>query len=64
MPKMKTRSSVSKRFKKTGNGKVKRESAGRGHLFTGKSRKMKRRRRSGALLNKADYKRLIPYIQD
>jgi large subunit ribosomal protein L35 len=62
MPKQKTRKSVAKRFKKTGSGKLKRQSAGRGHLFTGKSRKQKRRRRAGGLVSKADEGRVMPYL--
>jgi large subunit ribosomal protein L35 len=57
MPKMKTRKSVAKRLKRTANGKLKRQGAGRGHLFTGKSTKQKRRRRAGGLVAKADMKR-------
>lgn len=62
MPKQKTRKSVAKRFKKTANGKIKRESAGRGHLFTNKSTKQKRRLRSGGLVADVDVKRLINYL--
>lgn len=62
MPKQKTRKSVAKRFKKTGTGKIKRASAGRGHLFTNKSTKQKRRLRSGALVSDADHARLINYL--
>lgn len=62
MPKQKTRKSVAKRFKKTANGKIKRGSAGRGHLFTNKSTKQKRRLRAGGLVDKADVKRLINYL--
>ncbi len=62
MPKQKTRKSVAKRFKKTATGKIKRESAGRGHLFTNKSSKQKRRLRAGALVADADVKRLIQYL--
>ena len=59
MPKMKTRKSVAKRFKKTGTGKIKRQSSSRGHLFTSKTRKQKRRLRAGGLVSKADEKRLL-----
>lgn len=57
MPKQKTRKSVAKRFKRTASGKLKRQGAGRGHLFTGKSSKQKRRRRAGGLVSKSDQKR-------
>ncbi len=62
MPKQKTRKSVAKRFKVTGTGKIKRESTGRGHLFTNKSSKQKRRLRKGGLVAKTDYKRIIDYM--
>ncbi len=62
MPKQKTRKSVAKRFKKTGTGKIKRESAGRGHLFTNKSTKQKRRLRAGNLVSDADYKRIVDHL--
>ena len=58
MPKQKTRKSVAKRFKITGTGKIKRSSAGRGHLLSGKTRKRKRQLRKGALVSASDYKRI------
>ncbi len=58
MPKMKTRKSIAKRFKRTASGKIKRSSAGRGHLFTNKSSKQKRRLRSGGLVSASDHKRI------
>jgi large subunit ribosomal protein L35 len=62
MPKQKTRKAVAKRFKLTASGKVKRASAGRGHLLSGKSRKRKRKLRSGALVSKGDMKRIVTQI--
>ena len=62
MPKQKTRKSVAKRFKKTATGKLKRASSGRGHLFTNKSTKQKRRLRKGGLVSAADHARLITYM--
>jgi large subunit ribosomal protein L35 len=59
MPKQKTRKSIAKRFKITATGKVKRTTAGRGHLLTGKSRKRKRQLRGGAILSGADRRRVI-----
>ncbi len=59
MPKMKTRKSVAKRFKLTAKGKVKRPSAGRGHLLSSKTRKRKRHLRRGALVSAADYRRIV-----
>jgi len=62
MPKQKTRKAVAKRVKVTGTGKIKRTTAGRGHLLTGKSRKRKRQLRGGAMLAGADYKRIITQL--
>ena len=59
MPKMKTRKSVAKRFKRTGAGKIKRTTACRGHLFTGKTRKRKRQLRKGNAVSPADFKRVL-----
>ena len=42
MPKLKTHKGCKKRFKKTKKGKVKRGTAGTGHLLTGKNGKKKR----------------------
>lgn len=58
MPKQKTRKSVAKRFKLTGRGKLKRTTAGRGHLLSGKSRKRKRQLRGGAMTSSADLARI------
>jgi large subunit ribosomal protein L35 len=43
MPKMKSHSGASKRFRLTGTGKVVRRKAGRRHLLTSKNRDRKRR---------------------
>jgi len=64
MPKMKTHSGASKRFKLTASGKVKRSHAFKRHILTSKSTKTKRRLRGGVILDKADQakiKRMIPY---
>ncbi|MCX7818290.1 MAG: 50S ribosomal protein L35 [Kiritimatiellae bacterium] len=58
MPKMKTRKSVAKRFKRTAGGKFRRTAAGRRHLLSGKSRKRKRQLRRGGLVSPADYRRI------
>ncbi len=42
MPKMKTNSGASKRFKKTASGKIKRKHAFKNHILTKKSKKRKR----------------------
>ncbi len=58
MPKQKTKKAVAKRFKKTATGKIKRSSSSRGHLFTSKSGKQKRRLRAGGLVSKPEQKRI------
>ncbi len=59
MPKMKTKKAIAKRFRKTASGHMKHTGAGRGHIFTTKSRKRKRHARRGSLLVKAEEKRLV-----
>jgi large subunit ribosomal protein L35 len=64
MPKLKTHSGASKRFKITGAGKIKRNKAYKSHLLTGKSSKRTRRLRKASLIGKTNYgniKRLLPY---
>ena len=64
MPKLKTRKSVAKRFRRTGTGKIKRSHAFRSHLLSGRSRNRKRRLRRPDLVSSAGeerIKRLIPY---
>ncbi len=65
MPKMKTRRSAAKRFKFTGNKKIKRSKAFRGgHLLGHKTSKRKRQLRKSTLVDKTDYKRvrkMLPY---
>ena len=64
MPKLKTNRSVAKRFRFTKSGKVKKRSAGRGHILGKKSRKRKRHLRRSSYLSGADAKkirRLLPY---
>ena len=58
MPKLKTRRAVAKRFKVTGNGKLKRSHAFVGHLLTKKSSKRKRNLRKSDLVNSADVSRM------
>lgn len=59
MPKMKSHSGAKKRFKKTGNGKVKRKKANKGHLLTKKSPKRKRQLRKSVVIDhNADRKRI------
>ena len=58
MPKMKSHSGASKRFKKTGTGKVKRNRSHTSHLFANKSQKQKRKLRKSAVVSSGDYKRI------
>ncbi len=59
MPKIKSRSSVTKRFKKTGKGKLKRGRAYTSHMFSNKSQKQKRQLRKSSLVSKAETKNII-----
>jgi large subunit ribosomal protein L35 len=54
MPKMKTKSSVKKRFKITGSGRVKAGKAFTSHMMMNKSKKMKRKARGTTTLCDAD----------
>jgi large subunit ribosomal protein L35 len=58
MPKQKSKKAIVKRFRKTASGRIKSSGAGRGHLFTNKSRKQKRRRRAGGYVSAVEQKRL------
>lgn len=55
---IKTRKSVSKRFKITGTGKVLFRGAGRRHLLQGKSSKRRRSLRKAAILGPTDAYRI------
>ena len=64
MPKMKTRRATAKRFRVTATGKLKRGRGNRSHLLTRRAANRMRRLRRGALVDKADerrIKRLLPY---
>ena len=64
MPKLKTHSGASKRFKKTGTGKVKRGHAFQRHILTSKDTKRKRQLDMPGMVSAADQpkvKRMIPY---
>ena len=64
MPKIKSHRGMAKRFKVTKGGKVKRGSAGRGHLLGHKKSNRKRKLRRGATAVKTDannIKKLLPY---
>ncbi len=55
--KMKTNRAAAKRFKLTASGKVKRNKAFHGHLFTAKSPKRLRSLRQASLVAKSDERR-------
>jgi len=57
MPKMKSKSSVTKRMRRTKTGKIKRNSAKTSHLFANKSTKSKRQSRKASYLKKGDVNR-------
>jgi large subunit ribosomal protein L35 len=56
MPKMKSHTGASKRFKVTGTGKVKREKANTSHILEKKNRKRKRRLHESALVDASQEK--------
>jgi large subunit ribosomal protein L35 len=56
MPKNKTHSGASKRFKVTGSGKLLRQKAGRRHLLEHKSSRLTRRLAGTTEVSKADTK--------
>ena len=64
MPKMKTKSSVKKRFKITASGKVKAGQAGKQHGMMKRSNKQIRNQRGTAVLSDPDarvVKKFMPY---
>jgi large subunit ribosomal protein L35 len=64
MPKLKTHKGASKRFKKTGTGKVVRNHAFARHILTSKPRSRKRKLRDSPVADAADQAKLklmIPY---
>lgn len=65
MPKLKTNKAVSKRFKITGTGKLKRMRSNKGHNVKDvKTAKRTRRLRKPTLVDKtmeANYKKVLPY---
>jgi large subunit ribosomal protein L35 len=58
MPKAKTHSGASKRFRRTGTGKIVREKAGRRHLLEHKSSKRTRRLEGRTVVSANDTKRV------
>jgi large subunit ribosomal protein L20 len=64
MPKLKTHKGASKRFKKTGTGKVVRGHAFARHILTSKTRSRKRKLKKSSVAdptNQPALKRMIPY---
>ena len=64
MPKMKSKSSATKRFARTGTGQIKRGQSHRRHILTKKPTKRKRQLREPAMVHPADaplLKRMMPY---
>jgi len=64
MSKLKTHKGISKRMKKTSNGKLKRSKAFRNHILTKKSAKRKRGLRQPGLVHESiekKYSKLLPY---
>jgi len=64
MPKLKTHKGASKRFKKTGTGKFKRNKAFARHILTSKSRSRKRQLHTAVVADATDQKKLetmLPY---
>jgi len=64
MPKLKTHKGASKRFKKTGTGKIVRGHSFARHILTSKARTRKRKLGQSVVADPADQaklKRMIPY---
>ncbi len=62
MPKIKTKSGATKRFKKTATGKIKRKKAYASHLLTKKGKKRKRNLRKSTLVDSTEVKRIKKMI--
>ena len=64
MPKMKTKSSVKKRFRLTASGKVRRQHAGKRHMMIKRTPKQIRNLRGTAIMDESDakiVKKFMPY---
>ena len=64
MPKLKTKRSAAKRFKKTGSGKYVFNKPGHSHILTKKTRKRKRYLKKDAVVSESmmkHIKRMLPY---
>jgi large subunit ribosomal protein L35 len=62
MPKMKTKSSVKKRFSVTGTGKIKMKPAGMRHGMSKRTQSMKRKARKIGTLAKCDEPIIMPMM--
>ena len=62
MPKMKSNSGAAKRFRRTGSGKIRRNSAFPSHILTSKSTKRKRNLRKSSMMASGDAKRIRALI--
>ena len=62
MPKMKTNSGAAKRFRRTGTGKIRRNSAFTSHIPTTKTTKRKRNLRKASMMAPGDAKRIRALI--
>ena len=65
MPKMKTSRAAAKRFKVTGTGKLKRNTAYKRHILTKKTTKTKRNLRKATMTdetNVKNMKKILPYM--
>lgn len=62
MPKLKTHKGASKRFKKTGTGKVVRRHANARHILTSKPRSRKRRLGRSVVADKSDQAKLLEML--
>lgn len=65
MPKMKSHSGTKKRLKRTGSGKLVRESSQQNHLMSHKTPKQNRQSRSSEAIKTSDLKRIkhtVPYL--
>ena len=58
MPKIRSNRGASKRFKRTGSGKMKRNKAYASHILTKKSSKRKRKLRKSALVHSTEERRV------
>ena len=65
MPKMRSHSGTKKRLKRTGTGKLQRQSTFHGHLMSHKTPKQNRQARRKETVTTADLKRIrhqVPYL--